>query len=73
MMNVSAETNEGTDDGAVYTVWVDGAIITGFMGNHRDATSLANKWRTNLAIWWGDEGYSDVTLVLENADLVYGI
>jgi hypothetical protein len=64
-MNVSTETNKGTDDGALYTVWVDGAIITGFMGYHRDASDLAN--------WWLGKGYTDVTLMLENADEVYGI
>jgi hypothetical protein len=59
---VSAET---FDDGALYTVWVDGAIITGFKGYHRDASDLAN--------WWLGKGYTDVTLMLENADEVYGI
>ncbi len=58
---VSAETN----DGALYTVWVDGAIITGFVGNVHDASKLAS--------YWAERGYADVTLMLENAEEVYGI
>jgi hypothetical protein len=58
---VSAETN----DGAKYTVWVDGAIITGFVGNVHDASKLAS--------YWAERGYADVTLMLENADEVYGL
>ena len=58
---VSVETN----DGALYTVWVDDAIVTGFMGNHRDASDLANSYL--------ELGYANTTLMLENADEVYGI
>jgi hypothetical protein len=61
MMNVSTETN----DGAVYTVWVDGAIITGFRGNVHEASKVAT--------YWAERGYTDVTLMLENAEEVYGI
>lgn len=63
--NVSAETNKGTDDGALYTVWVDDAIVTGFMGNHSDASELANSYL--------ELGYANTTLMLENADEVYGL
>ena len=58
---VSAETN----DGARYTVWVDGAIITGFMGDVHEASKVAS--------YWAERGYKDVTLMLENADEVYGL
>lgn len=60
VVNVSAET----DDGAVYTVWVDGSIITGFRGNVHEASKLAT--------YWAERGYTDVTLMLENWEDVYG-
>ena len=62
---VSAETNEPTKVRAEYTVWVDGAIITGFRGNVHEASELAS--------YWVERGYADVTLMLENADDVYGL
>ena len=58
---VSAET---TDDGARYMVSVDGAYITGFVGNVHEASKVAT--------YWADRGYNDVTLVLQNWEDVYG-
>lgn len=58
---VSAET---TDDGARYMVSVDGAYITGFVGNVHEASKVAT--------YWADRGYNNVTLVLQNWEDVYG-
>ncbi len=64
-MNVSTETNKGTDDGAMYTVWVGGSEVNDYYLDHAQAVSLANSYL--------ELGYTDVTLMLANADEVYGI
>jgi len=64
-MNVSTETNKGTDDGALYTVWVNGRKVSDRLLDHDRATKLGNGY---LGLGW-----TDVTLMLENADEVYGI
>ena len=62
--NVSIETKP-TDDGAMYTVWVNGRKVSDRLLDHDRATRLGNGY---LGLGW-----TDVTLMLENADLVYGL
>jgi hypothetical protein len=61
MDNVSIETN----DGALYTVWVNGRKVSDRLLDHDRATKLGNGY---LGLGW-----TDVTLMLENAEEVYGL
>ena len=63
--NVSVETSDELDDGALYTVWVNGRKVSDRLLDHDRATKLGNGY---LGLGW-----TDVTLMLENAELVYGL
>ena len=44
-----------TKDSTLYTVWVNGAIITGFLGDVHEASKLGEYWHAR--------GYADVVLM----------